>query len=132
MPEREVDESVLRADRWSKIIALLFAIGTFLAATWLTPDALFNMTVAAFGGIGLRIYIPYHASIRVSDPDHMPIQAYEGTGNYHQGAVGAAVAAASLLALAVMVAVGDSTTALLVGGGVAVAFFLMLGEVLPS
>lgn len=132
MSEPRVDESVIRADRWSKIIALFLAVGTFLVAAQVTDDALFNMTVAAFVGIGSRIYIPYHASVRVPDPDHMPIQAYEGTGNYHQGAVGAATVLGSLAALAVMAVAPDSTPALVAGGGVGVALFVLLREVLPS
>lgn len=132
MPEQQVDESVIRADRWSKVLALFFAAGVYLAASQLTGDIQFSMIVAAFAGIGLRIYIPYHASITVSDPDHEPIQAYEGTGNYHQGAVGAAVTLASLLALVVMLIEPNSTPALAAGGGAGVVLFLLLKRFLPS
>jgi putative flippase GtrA len=132
MVEQQVDESVLRADRRSKIIALLFAAGLFLTASWLTADPQFNMIVAAFAGIGLRIYIPYHASIRVSDPDHEPIQAYEGTGNYHQGAAGGALVVASLVALVAMVVELSSMPALAAGGAVGVITFLLLRKILPS
>jgi len=132
MVEQQVDESVLRADRWSKIIALLFAAGLFLTASWLTADPQFNMIVAAFAGVGLRIYIPYHASIRVSDPDHEPIQAYEGTGNYHQGAAGGALVVAALFALVVMVVELNSMQALAAGGGAGVVTFLLLARILPS
>jgi putative flippase GtrA len=131
MVEQQVDESVLRADRRSKIIALLFAAGLFLTASWLTADPQFNMIVAAFAGIGLRIYIPYHASIRVSDPDHEPIQAYEGTGNYHQGAAGGALVVASLVALVAMVVELSSMPALAAGGAVGVITFLLLRKILP-
>lgn len=132
MADQQVDESVVRADRLSKVAALFLAVGVFAAATWSVDDALFSMTVAAFAGIGARIYIPYHASIRVSDPDHGPIQDYEGTGNYHQGAVGAAVVSGALLAFAVAALGTDTNTALLAGGGAAVACFLVLRSVLPS
>lgn len=132
MPESEIDESVVRADRLSKILALFLALGTYVVASLLTGDSLFNMIVAAFAGIGARIYIPYHASITVPDPDHMPIQAYEGTGNYHQGAVGAAVVLASFVALVVMVVEPVSTTALAAGGGAGVVSFLILRRRLPS
>jgi Kef-type K+ transport system membrane component KefB len=132
MAEQNVDESVVRADRWSRTLALLFAAGLFLVASWLTDDPQFNMIVAAFAGVGLRIYVPYHASIRVADPDHKPIQAYEGTGNYHQGAVGGALVVASLFALAVMVLEPDSTRALAAGGGAGLVSFLLLYQLLPS
>jgi len=132
MSDSEVDESVVRADRWSKVIALFVAIGVFGAASLLTGDGLFNMTVAAVVGIGTRIYIPYHASVTVSDPDHKPIQEYEGTGNYHQGAVGAAAVLASVAAIGAMVVVADSTLALAAGTGVGVALFLVFRTVLPS
>ena len=132
MAEQQIDESVLKADKWSKIIALFLAIATFLVAEQLTGEVHFNMIVAAFAGIGIRIYIPYHASISVSDPEHAPIQDYEDTGNYHQGAVGAAVVLAAVTALAVMVVDPDSTRAYLAGGGVGIVSFVLLRSVLPS
>lgn len=132
MSESDVDESVIRADRLSKVIALFVAIGIFLVASQLTDEGLFNMIVAAMAGIGTRIYIPYHASVTVSDPDHEPIQAYEGTGNYHQGAVGAAVVVGALAALATMVVVQDTWPALGAGLGVGIVLVLLLRPVLPS
>jgi len=132
MSDSEVDESVIRADRLSKVIALFVALAIFLLASQLTDEGLFNMTVAAFAGIGTRIYIPYHASVTVSDPDHEPIQAYEGTGNYHQGAVGAAVVLAAVAALATIVVVQDTWWALGAGLGAGVLLVLLLRPVLPS
>lgn len=132
MSDQEVDDSVIKADHWSKIIALFVAIGIYLVGAQLTNDGHFSMIVAAFTGIGVRIYIPYHASILVSDPDHKPIQAYEGSGNYHQGAVGAAVVIASLAALVVMLIEANSTTAFVAGTVVAIASFLLFRLVLPS
>ncbi|EMA35324.1 hypothetical protein [Halobiforma nitratireducens] len=132
MAEQQIDESVLKADKWSRIVALFLAIGTFLLAEQLTGEVQFNMIVAAFAGIGVRLYIPYHASIRVTDPEDGSIQDYEGTGNYHQGAVGAAVVIASAMALAVMVSKPNSTQAYLAGGGVGLVSFVLLRYVLPS
>ena len=132
MAEQQIDESVIRADRWSKIVALFLAIGTFLVAEQLTAETQFNMIVAAFAGIGIRIYIPYHASISVSGPHQKPIQDYENTGNYHQGAVGAAVLIASVSALAVMVIDPNSGQAYLAGGGVGLISFAVLRYLLPS
>ncbi|APW97928.1 hypothetical protein CHINAEXTREME_09100 [Halobiforma lacisalsi AJ5] len=132
MSDRQVDESVIRADRLSKVIALFAAIGTFLVAARMTGDVQFNMIVAAFVGIGVRIYVPYHASITTGDPDHEPIQAYEGTGNYHQGAVGAAVTVAAIAALVAMTLEPDSTRSLVAGAGVGVVSFFALRSLLPS
>lgn len=132
MVERRVDESVIRADRWSKVIALFCAVGTFLLASSLTDDAQFSMIVAAFAGIGVRIYVPYHASVTSSDPEQQPIQAYEGTGNYHQGAVGAGVVVAAFVATVVMVVRPDATLATLAGAGTAVVSFVVLRAALPS
>ena len=131
MPE-EVDESVIRADRWSKVIAVLWAGVTFFLASVLTGEPLFSMIVAAFAGIGVRIYVPYHASITAPDPDQRPIQDYEGTGNYHQGAVGAGVVVAATVAVPVAAVGYGSTVALAVGGGVGVVVFLVLRAILPS
>jgi len=128
----EVDESVIRADRWSKVIALFWAAGTFLLASVLTDDPLFNMTVAAFAGIGVRIYVPYHASITAPDPDQRPIQDYEGTGNYHQGAVGVGLVIATLVAVAVAAVAPGITVAAIAATGTGVVAFLALRTVLPS
>jgi hypothetical protein len=132
MSDSKVDESMIRADRLSKVIALFVALGVFLVAFQLTDDGLFNMIVAAIAGIGTRIYIPYHASVTVSDPDPKPIQDYEGTGNYHQGAVGAAAVLAAVAALATMAVLLDSTLAFGAGVGTGVVLFLLFRGVLPT
>lgn len=132
MANRELDESVIRADRLSKPIALLFAVGVFLVATLLSDDALFNMIVAAFAGIGVRIYIPYHAIVTVDDPDHPSIEEFEVTGNYHHGAVGAAVVVAAAVAIAAIAIEPNTTLALAVGAGSAVVFFFVFRRILPS
>ena len=132
MPDSGAEETLVRADRLSKVIALFVAIAVFLAASPLTDEALFDMTVAAFAGIGARIYVPYHASVTVSEPDPKPIQEFEGTGNYHQGAFGVALVLGAVAALASMVVLGDTWRALGAGLGAAVVLFLLSRTVLPS
>lgn len=132
MGNAEIDESVVRVDRLSKVAALLFAAGLFLVASTLTEDGLFSMIVAAFAGIGLRLYIPYHASISDSVPEMEALETYEATGNYHHGAVGIGLIVATTVALGVMVSGLESTPALGVGGVVGVLCVPFLKRLLPS
>jgi hypothetical protein len=132
MGNAELDESVVRVDRLSKVGALLFAAAMFVVASILTADAQFSMIVAAFAGIGLRFYIPYHASISDAVPEMEPLDTYEATGNYHHGAAGVALVVATAVAVIVMVVELDSTPALGVGGVVGVVCFPILHRMLPS
>lgn len=131
MSEEQVHDALLRADRLSKVIALLTALGFFLVAAVLVADTMFNMIVAAFVGIGTRIYIPYHVSIRNPAVDKS-IQEFEGTGNYHQGAFGAAVVIASVCALAAAVGGIGSWPAYGVGAAAGLLSFFALRSQLPA
>lgn len=130
MADAQVDESLQRADKWSKIIALFFAMGVFGGASFLTDNVNFNAAIAAFSAIGVRIYIPYHASL-ASDAG-VPSQAFEATGNYHHGAAGGALVVGSFAALAAMVIEPGFLLALGVGVGTGVLSFLVLRTALPS
>lgn len=129
MSDEEVDPALQRADRWSKIIALGFAIGLFAVATVLTDNVQFNASVSAMGAVGVRIYIPYHASI--AGDGTAPSQAHPDTGNYHHGAVGAGLVAGSLAAIGVMAVEPRYYSALGVGVVTCVVSYLMLRSVLP-
>ncbi len=129
--EPQMAESVLTADRWSKIVGLFVAVGVFAAAQLATNDPQFNAIVAAVAGIGTRIYIPYHASRGVTDPGAMSIASHPETGDYHYGAVGLALLCAPVVALAAMVAVGEFNTAVLVGAAVGLAVYAVLRSTLP-
>lgn len=131
MADTDVAKSVVKVDRWSKVLALFFAAGFFVVASALTADAQFSMIVAAFAGIGARLYIPYHVSITTAGPTIEPLHSYEGTGNYNHGAVGAAVVAGTVVALGAMVVVLDSTPALGLGGVAALCSFGILNRTLP-
>jgi len=130
MADAQVDDSLKRADKWSKIIALFFAMGVFGGATLLTDNVNFNAAVAAFAAIGVRLYIPYHASI--SADASVPSQAMADTGNYHHGAVGGGLVVGSFAALAAMAIEPGFWLALGVGVGAGVLSFLVLRTALPS
>lgn len=144
MSNQQVEDALLKADRWSKVIALFFAMGMFGLATILTEDFHISAAIAAFSAVGVRIYVPYHVSVFGEDSDGISSQSYELTGNYHHGAAGIALVVASFAALAVLVvgpsvheALATGTTsavygALGVGIGVGAVLFVLLRQVLPS
>lgn len=131
MAEQQVDEALLKADRWSKIVALFFAMGMYGFATLFTNNATLNAAIAAFAAIGVRISIPYFASISGYGLDQAPSQSHAGTGNYHHGAVGGGLIVGSFLALAIM-AVETPAVAFAAGAAGGVVSVLLLREVLPS
>lgn len=131
MSDEQVDKSMVRADRWSRVIALLAAIGLFLLSGQLIEDLQFSMVTAAFVGIGVRFYIPYHASITVARRDD-PIHEYKGTGNYHHGAAGVGLVVFSLVALFAMTINPEFWQALGVGVAAGLVAFLVLRSVLPG
>lgn len=99
MAEQGFHESVVKADKWSKPIALVVAIAVFLLANRLTADVQFASIVAATAGIGARFYVPYHASVRVPESERVPLHEHPVTGNYHHGAAGLALLIASFATL---------------------------------
>ncbi|MEF8882025.1 MAG: hypothetical protein V5A34_05825 [Halapricum sp.] len=132
MVEQQVDEALMKADRWSKVIALFFAMGTYGLAILLTSNNTFNASVAAFAGIGVRLYIPYHASVSGYGGEQVPSQAHSATGNYHHGAVGAGLVVGSFLALGIMIVEPTYWTALIGGVAGGIVSFLVLRSTLPS
>jgi len=132
MSEQQVDESLLKVDRWSKIVALFVTLGAYAAGFVLIGDLTFAAIVAAFLGIGVRIYIPYHASREASDTAGSGLEEVETTGNYHHGAVGGALVAGSIAAFSVMLVQPNKNVAYGAGGGVAVLAFVVLRSALPK
>lgn len=130
MAQQDVDDSVLRADRYSKIIALFFAVGVWGLTSFLTPDRLFNMTIAAVAGIGIRLYIPYHASVLMGDSESVPVRDYEGTGGYHHGAVGGGLVVGSLVAIGVMTARPVYSAAMMAGIATTAASYMLFRSLL--
>ncbi len=131
MSDEQPDRSMVRADRWSRVIALFAAIGLFLLSGQLIEDLQFGMITAAFIGIGVRFYIPYHASITIAQKDE-PIHEYEGAGNYHHGAAGVGLIVFSLVALLVMTISPGFWQALGVGVAAGLVSFLSFRGVFPG
>ncbi len=132
MTDQRFDDSVVAADRWSKVIALLVAIAVFLLASELTADVRFNSIVAAVAGVGARLYIPYHASVRVPKSERLSLREHPVAGNYHHGAAGIALMMASLVSLGVFLL--DQAFLISVGIGIisGVFAYFVLGSSLPT
>lgn len=131
MTEAEMNESVVKADRWSKIIALFVALGIYLIGMQLRPDLQFSAIVAAFTAVGVRLYIPYHASMRVPEDERIPIHEHPTAGGYHHGAVGLALVVGSLVAFGIHLLALGSTLSLAIGAGVTALSFGLFRSVLP-
>lgn len=132
MAQERVDEELVRIDRLSKLVALFFAIGLFVLASLFTDHVQFNASVAAVGAIGIRLYIPYHASLSGYGPDTVPSEAHPETGNYNHGAVGAGLVVGSFAAIGGMVVGSNYFAGLASGVGVALLTYLVFDRALPS
>ena len=115
MSEQPFHDSVVKADKWSKVVALFVAIGVFLLAREVVADVQFVAIIAAITAIGVRLYIPYYASIRVPDADRTPLHDHPVTGNYHHGAAGLALIVCSAVALVTYLVIHAFLTAIGVG-----------------
>lgn len=132
MTEQQFDESVVTADRWSKVIALGVAVAVFLLARQVSGDVQFGSIVAAIAAIGARLYIPYHASMNVPASERTSLSAHPNTGNYHHGAAGLALVGASIVALVAFVVVHSFLTAVGVGVVCGILCYLTFKSLLPS
>lgn len=132
MAEQQVDERLMKADRWSKVIALFFAMGMYGLGMMLTENITFNAAVAAFAAVGVRISIPYYVGVSEAGLNQVPSQAHPDAGKYHHGAVGGALILGSFVALAAMSV--EPSTYPAFGSGIAtgIVSFLLLRVVLPS
>lgn len=132
MSEGSFHDSVIAADKWSKALALVVAIVAFLAVREVVVDVQVASIVAATAGIGVRLYVPYHASVRVPEPERTPLAEHPTAGSYHHGAAGIALVAASLAVTGVFGLGHGFITAVGVGvmsGGVA---YVVLSSALPT
>ncbi|MES3517814.1 MAG: hypothetical protein PPP58_09145 [Natronomonas sp.] len=130
--DQQFHDSVVSADRWSKVVAMFVAIGVFFAARELVGDPQFSAIVAAFVGIGVRLYIPHHASLRVPESERTPLGEHPVTGDYHHGAAGVALAVSPFVSLLVFFFGHGFLTAVGFGALVCVLLYLLVGSVLPS
>ncbi|WP_144920609.1 hypothetical protein [Halorubrum salsamenti] len=132
MSEPEFDESVVRADKRSKAVALIVAIAAFLLARELVVDVQFASIVAAAAGVGARLYIPYHASVRVPESDRTSLGEHPTVGAYHHGAAGVGLAVLSVVAVAAFAFTQGFVTSVGVGIIAGVVSYVVLASVLPA
>ena len=131
MTQPEFDESVVKADKRSKVVALLVAVAAFLLVRELVVDVQFASIVAATAGIGTRLYIPYHASVRVPEADRTSISEHPAAGAYHHGAAGIGAVLLSVVAVAAFVFTQDLVTSVGVGIIASVGSYVVLSSALP-
>lgn len=132
MSEPEFDESVVKADKRSKAVALIVAIAAFLLVRELVVDVQFASITAATAGIGARLYIPYHASVRVSDPERVSLSEHPTVGAYHHGAAGIGLVVLSVVAVAAFAFTHGFVTSVGVGIIAGVVSYVALASVLPT
>ncbi|WP_280586623.1 hypothetical protein [Halorubrum sp. Boch-26] len=132
MSEPEFDESIIRADKRSKVAALIVAIAAFLLARELVVDVQFASIVAATAGIGVRLYIPYHASVRVPASDRTSLSDHPTVGAYHHGAAGIGLVVLSIVAVVAFAFTQGFVTSVGVGIIAGVVSYVGLSSVLPT
>jgi len=132
MSEPEFDESVVKADKRSKAVALIVAIAAFLLVRELVVDVQFASIVAATAGVGVRLYIPYHASVRVPESDRTSLSDHPTVGAYHHGAAGIGLAVLSVVAVAAFAFTQGFVTSVGVGIIAGVVSYVVLSSALPT
>ncbi|EMA68784.1 hypothetical protein C461_04117 [Halorubrum aidingense JCM 13560] len=132
MPEQQFHDSVVAADRWSKVAALVVAIAVFLLVREPVGDVQFASIVAAMTGIGTRLYIPFHASVRVPEADRVPISNHPTAGSYNHGAAGLGLIVASMAALGTFLVGHGFLAGVGVGGISGVVGYAVFVNILPS
>jgi len=132
MSEPEFDESVVKADKRSKAVALIVAIVAFLLVRELVVDVQFASIAAATAGIGVRLYIPYHASVRVPDSDRTSLSEHPAAGAYHHGAAGIGLVVLSVVAVAAFAFTHGFVTSVGVGIIAGVVSYVGLSSALPT
>ncbi len=131
MSDVEFSARLRRADRWSKVLALVVAMGFFVGSTRLVADPQFSSITAAFAGIGVRFLVPYQVSLSIPPDERTAIEEDPTAGEFHHGAVGGALVAGSLVTTGLLAFVLESTPSLVVGGLLTVLCYLVLAELLP-
>jgi len=132
MTEPTFHDSMKRADQWSKLAALVVAVIAFVAIQDIVADAQFASVTAAAMGIAVRLYVPYHANLRIPEAERTPLADHPAVGEYHHGAAGLGLFVSSLVAVGAFVATHALITAVGIGviaGGVGYVLFL---SVLPD
>ncbi|ELZ40361.1 hypothetical protein C463_15620 [Halorubrum californiense DSM 19288] len=132
MSESEFDESVVKADKRSKAIALIVAIAAFLLVRELVADVQFASIAAATAGIGVRLYVPYHASVRVPESERTSLSEHPTTGAYNHGAAGIGLVLLSVVAVVAFAFTQGFVTSVGVGIIAGVVSYVGLSSALPT
>ena len=132
MSEPEFDESVVKADKRSKAVALIVSIAAFLLVRELVVDVQFASIVAATAGVGVRLYVPYHASVRVPESDRTSLSDHPTVGAYHHGAAGIGLVVLSVVAVAAFAFTQGFVTSVGVGIIAGVVTYVVLSSTLPT
>jgi hypothetical protein len=131
MSDVQLSDRMIRADRLSKVLALVVAMVFFVGSLWLTEAQYISSIAAAGVGIGARFLLPYGVSLTVPEGEGVSIEDHPGTGNYHHGAVGAALLLGSLVMVGVLAETGETNLTLALGL-IAMGFlFVIFSELLP-
>jgi len=131
MSDTDVSARIQTADRWSKVVALLVAMATFVGSLWLTGAPQMSSITAAFTGVGTRFVIPYRVSLSIPAEQRRPISAYPTTGNFHHGAVGGGLVVGSLATVGLVTVGFTSTSSLGLGAVCTGLVYVLLEETLP-
>lgn len=131
MQEEQFSDRVLKADQWSRAAAVGVAVIAFFGSLQLTGEIQFSSITAAAAGIGARFLIPYQVSMSIPAEDRVPLEEHPSTGNFHHGAVGAALLLGAPVTVAVMYMHPVFLTAIGVGALVSVVAFSVLSQLLP-
>jgi len=132
MSEPQIHESVIKADRWAKVLALFFAMGFYLLSLELTNEMVFSMVTAATAAIGFRYYIPYHASAALDSPDQGGIHDHPATGDYHHGAIAIALLVSAVVMTGMKALEFHSWPAFIAGALCIAAVYWGLKDYLPE
>jgi hypothetical protein len=128
----EVQEAMLKADRWSKILAIFGALGGYIAGSLLVGNVEFGLIVAALVGIGVRLSVPYHAGRAVTEDEGSALSEFPMAGDYHHGAVGGALIVGPLVTVVVAMLEPDLVVVGAVGALVTGLVFAVLQFALPK
>lgn len=131
MSDADVSARIRKADRWSKVVALLVAMGVFVGSLWLTDAPQVSSITAAFTGVGTRFFIPYQVSLSIPAEERRPLSAHPTTGDFHHGAVGGGLVVGSLTTVGLLTAGLTSTASLGLGAVATGLTYLLLETTLP-
>jgi uncharacterized membrane protein YeaQ/YmgE (transglycosylase-associated protein family) len=128
----EHKKAMARANRWSQMLAIFGALVGYFAGSLLADNVEFGLLMAASIGIGVRIYVPYHASKGATETRGSAITEHPVTGNYNYGAVGSALIIGPFFTMLIATLEPDLLVAASVGAVATVLIFAVFRFALPK